>query len=306
MTREDGQFPSVGGEGIIHTIVWLPEGEVRAVLQIVHGMQEYAARYEETAAWFCERGYAVCAHDQLGHGESLIGGKFGYFGEKDTTDTLAGDVIEMKKRMKKRFPGVPYFLFGHSMGSFVVRYALTKDSKGLSGAILCGTAGPTKGVSVGKLYLKKLWKKNGAAYTDAALAARIPTAYDQRFLAEKTKNAWLTREKEVCDRFNRDPLTQFSFSVSALWTLLDLLDRVSQKKWPAQLPKTLPILLTAGANDPVGAYGEGVRTLYDRMMQRKFDDLEIFLYPDCRHELHNETNREEILSDWFSWMENHR
>jgi alpha-beta hydrolase superfamily lysophospholipase len=306
MRIEEGRFPSTGGMADIHTVTWLPEGEPIAVIQIVHGMQEYAARYTDMARWFCEKGYAVCAADHLGHGESLIDGQLGYFGEKNTSQTLVDDVHAFRKLSAPRFAGKPYFIFGHSMGSFITRVYLTQYADGLAGAILSGTAGPTPMARIAKPVLRRMWSRHGGTWTDEALAARIPTAYNKRFAAEGRDNAWLSSDGAVSDRFNSDPLTQFWFSISALWTLLDLLDRVSRRSWPKQVPASLPILLTAGADDPVGAYGEGVRTLYDRMMQRGFDDLDISIYPDCRHELHNETNREQVFCDWLAWLEAHQ
>ena len=306
MRMEEGSFPSAGGEAQIHTVTWLPEGEPAAVLQIVHGMQEYAARYADMAKWFCQKGYAVCGADHLGHGKSLIGGQLGYFGETDTSQTLVRDVEQFHRITRRRFPGVPYFLFGHSMGSFITRLWMTQYAGDVSGVILSGTAGPTPMARWGKPLLRRMWKKNGGTWKDDALAGRIPTTYNRRFAAEGREYAWLSSDGAVSERFLADPLTQFSFTVSALWTLLDLLDQISRRSWPKKVPASLPILLTAGAEDPVGAHGEGVRILYDRMMQRGFDDLDLSLYPDCRHELHNETCREQVLCDWFAWLEAHR
>jgi len=305
MHREEGCFLSADGRAQIHTVLWLPEGEPIGVIQIVHGMQEYILRYEPMAAYFCGHGYAVCGHDHLGHGQSLIDGRRGYFGEQDPTGTLVEDVHRLRAKMQERFAGLPYFLFGHSMGSFIARLYLTRHAEGLAGAVICGTAGPNPAAKPAMALLRAEWALRGGDAVDMRLARMIPNGYNKRFSAEG-KNAWLSRVHEVCEAFNRDPQTQFPFSVSALWTLLDLLSCVSRRDWPQKVPKALPILLTAGADDPVGNFGEGVRTVYDRMMQRGFDDLEIRLYYDCRHELMNEENREEVFADWLAWLDARR
>ena len=171
--------------------------------------------------------------------------------------------------------------------------------------IICGTAGPNRANLAAKPALRLLWTLRGADYVSKRFAMIIPVMYNKRFASEG-HSAWLTRVRDVRETYNRDPKIRFFFTVSALWTLLDMLDRVSAKDWPRLLPQSLPMLLTSGADDPVGAFGEGVRTVYDRMMQRGFDDLEIKLYYDCRHELMNEENRGEILADWLAWLEAHR
>jgi len=305
MRKEEGSFWSADGRAQVHTVLWLPEGDIVGVIQIVHGMQEYILRYEPMAAFFCEHGYAVCGHDHLGHGQSLIDGKRGYFGETDPTGSLVEDVHRMRLKMLERFAGKPYFLFGHSMGSFITRLYLTRHAEGLAGAVICGTAGPNPIAKPTMAWLRVLWRVRGGDAVDVRLARTIPEMYNKRFASEG-KNAWLSRVPQVREDFNRDPQVRFYFTISALWTLLDLLSRVSRRGWPQSLPRSLPMLLTAGAEDPVGNFGEGVRSVYDRMMQRGFDDLEIKLYYDCRHELMNEENRAEIFSDWLAWFEARR
>ncbi len=305
MRKEEWKTASSCGLAQLHAVCWLPEGEPVGVLQLVHGMQEYIDRYEPMAAFFCAHGYVVCGHDHLGHGGSLIGGKRGYFGREHPVENLVGDVDVIRREMQTRFAGLPYFVYGFSMGSFVTRLYLTRRAEGLSGAILCGTAGPNPVNLAAKPALRLLWALRGASYVSKRFALIIPVMYNKRFASEG-HSAWLTRDKAVRDVYNHDPQVRFFFTVSALWTLLDMLDRVSAKDWPRRLPQSLPVLLTSGADDPVGAFGEGVRTVYDRMMQRGFDDLEIKLYYDCRHELMNEENRDEILADWLAWLEARR
>jgi len=298
---EEWQIESSGGLAQLHAVCWLPDGEPVGVLQLVHGMQEYILRYERLAVFFCTHGYVVCGHDHLGHGDSLIDGRRGFFGEDHPVERLVEDVDLVRREIGGRFAGKPYFLFGHSMGSFVTRLYFTKYADGLAGAILCGTSGPAAAERAVKPFLRLLWKLRGAQAVFPRLAQLISKRYNKRFEAEGP-NAWISRDREALDAYNRDPKVQFYFTVSALWALLEMLDRISARDWPKRLPRSLPMLLTSGADDPVGNFGEGVRTIYDRMMQRGFDDLEIAIYYDCRHELMNEKNRDEILADWLAWL----
>ena len=302
MQRVEGKIPSTCGLTDLHTVLWLPEGEPVGVVQIVHGMQEYLLRYDYMAQRLCERGFAVCGHDHLGHGGSLIDGTPGYFGEEHPTDTLVADIHAVRQAFEKRFPGVPYFIFGHSMGSFLTRVYLTEHAAGLSGAIICGTSGPVPGAGLVRRYLRLLWKIHGGRYVDRRLADAVSARSNRRFASEG-RNAWLSRVPQVHEEYNADPQTQFYFSVSALWVLMDSLCRISRRDWAEKLPQALPILLTSGADDPIGQFGDGVREVYDRMMRRGFDDLDIKLYYDCRHELANEENRDEIIADWAAWLE---
>jgi len=299
-------IPSTCGKAQLHTVTWYPENEPVAVIQIVHGMLEYTMRYDEMAKWFCQHGFVVCGADHLGHGSSLIDGHFGYFGEENTTQTLVDDVHAFRRVMQEEFPSLPYFIFGHSMGSFITRLYMTEYAQGLAGVILSGTSGPNPAAIVLKPVLRSMWKRHGGTHVNEKLAGLVSALNNEKFKHENTRNAWLSSDLSVAEQYNSNPLTQFSFSVSALWTLMDMLEKISDKRWAGKVPTALPVLLTSGAEDPVGDFGEGVRTVYDRMMQCDPEDVDIQLYFDCRHELHNEIIKSQVFSDWLSWFEAHR
>lgn len=306
MRIEETYIPDARGEMSLHTVIWYPDKNPIGVLQIVHGMQEYVMRYDEMAKHFCENGYIVCGADHLGHGLSLIDGHRGYFGESDTTAALVENVHAVRLATEKRFPSLPYFIFAHSMGSFISRLYITRYSASLSGIIISGTAGPNPAARLLKPILYAMWRVHGGTYVNKKLAGAIADMYDKSFRDEKVRNAWLSSNLTVAEKYNKDPQTQFDFSVSALWTLMDMLGGISKRSWVTKVPADLPILLTSGANDPVGGFGEGVRTVYDRLMYSGHTDVSINLYLDCRHELHNEKNRAEVFADWLSWLDEHR
>ena len=306
MRINESYIPSTLEGAQLHTVTWYPDDEPIAVIQIVHGMLEYTMRYDEMAKWFCQQGFVVCGADHLGHGGSLIEGRFGYFGEANTTQTLVDDVHAFRKTVQEEFPSLPYFIFGHSMGSFITRLYMTQYADGLAGVVLSGTSGPNPATLVMKPILRALWKNHGAAHVNTTLAGLVGAINNQKFKHENIKNAWLSSDLSVAEKYNADPLTNFCFSVSALWTLMDMIEKVSDKGWAKKVPTSLPVLLTSGAEDPVGNFGEGVRTVYDRMMQCSPDDVDVDIYFDCRHELHNEVIKSQVFSDWRSWFEAHR
>lgn len=280
------------------------EREPVGIVQISHGMCEYLERYEELAEELCRRGFVVCGNDHLGHGNTAPSeAELGYFAEKDGGNLLVEDLEKVTKLAKSRYPGLPYFLFGHSMGSFVARMYLSRYASELAGAVICGTTGGNPMAGMGAFLAGLTAKVKGEKYRSPLLTKMAFGAYNKRFTEPKSANAWLSRDAERVAKYDKDPFCTFTFTASAYRELFTLVKRVSASDWAKSVPQDLPIFLIAGEDDPVGDYGKGVRKVGTRLLKAGAQDLSCHLYPKGRHEVLNELNRAEVTEDVCRWLE---
>ena len=290
------------GGGEIRCRLYEPEGTARAVFQICHGMCEYLGRYERFIAFLQENGFAVIGHDHAGHGHSAATPEdLGYFGPHGD-ETLVEDTRAVTGYAKERFPGLPVILMGHSMGSFITRAYLTKYGKELDGCIIMGTSGAVGATGAGVLLARLTAKLRGDRYRSPFVKKIAFSAYNKRIPDAKSPNAWLTKDEDVVKKYDKDPFCTYTFTANGFETLFTLLQRVSRADWADGVPKTLPVFLVSGEEDPVGQYGKGVRQVYDRL-QKAGADVRMKLYPDCRHEILNEPERETVYRDILAWCE---
>lgn len=289
---------------IAYTVYAPPLGEVKAIVQISHGMCDYIGRYEELAFFLNARGILVCGNDHLGHGKSVTDpADYGYFAHENGWTYLAKDLHQLTEKMQKEYPEVPYFLLGHSMGSFAVRQYLTQWGNQLDGAILLGTAGQDPLVGMTLLMAKVIGACKGERYRSTYIQNKGLKIYNERLPKRRTDFDWISRDEAEVDRYMADSQCQFIFTAKGFEDLATLLKQVSGEKWAMQVPKDLPILLLSGDADPVGAYGEGVREVYQWLLQAGVVDLDLRLYPGARHELVHETNKEEVFRDIAQWLD---
>lgn len=291
--KTTGTFLSSDGIHTLSYTVYAPEGEVKAVLQISHGMCEYIGRYEALALALNKEGILVCGHNHLGHGEAET---LGYFAPKDGYRYLVEDVHRLRQKMRSLHPGVPYVLLGHSMGSFVARLYLARHGKGLSGCIVMGTGGKIPGAGAGKALAKLLRAVQGERHRSALLQKLVFGSYNRRVEHPETPFDWLSRDRDVVEAYMRDPQTQFVFTNAAFVDLITLQMLANREEWYAAVPKDLPLYLMSGEDDPLGGYGKGIRQICDKLRQAGVP-VEMKLYPGGRHEIVNETNREEVYAD---------
>nr|WP_300865969.1 alpha/beta hydrolase [uncultured Acetatifactor sp.] len=307
MVKEEFYFDSRDGKSRIHAVRYRPEdtGQVRCVLQVVHGMAEYAERYEEFAAYLVERGFVVTGDDHLGHGKSVgQGGKQGYFCEQDPATVLVRDVHRLKKLTEELYPGVPYVLMGHSMGSFITRNYLCRYGTGISGAVIMGTGMQPKAVlDMARLVagIQKLFC--GSGHVSRLLDRLAFGGYGRGITDRRTAFDWLSRDRERVDRYIADPMCGFTFTVNGFGALFELVLRLYSPENLAAVPRELPVFMVAGVADPVGDYGKGVRRAYDSLVAAGLTDIRLKLYPGGRHELLNETNRSQVMQDICRWVE---
>lgn len=302
--KDEFTFDSRDGLSKIHAVRWIPEGKVICILQIVHGMAEYIERYEEMAQYFAKKGILVTGDDHLGHGKTVQEeGTYGYFCDRDPATVVVRDVHRLKKMTQEDYPGVPYVLLGHSMGSFILRNYLFRYGTGIQGAIICGTGSQPKAlvkISKGLAMLQGLvfGQKHVAKMIDKLAFGN----YNQKITNRRTAFDWLCRDEKVVDAYNEDPLCGFTFTVNGFLTLFTLLDRLNQQENLQQMPKSLPVLFIAGDKDPVGNYGEGVRRAYESFAEAGMERIGIKLYPEDRHELLNELDKYQVYEDLYPWI----
>ena len=301
-------YPSSDDIHQINAIRWLPEQTpYKGIVQIVHGMVEFIDRYDEFARFLCDKGYIVVGEDHLGHGHSVNDeSEWGYFGKSNGFNFIIKDLCQLHKMQTKEFGDIPYYMLGHSMGSFLARIYITKYGRHLTGAIIMGTGNQPPALAGAGLLL---------AYIISAFkgdTCRCPFinnmafgAYNKKFEPARTNYDWLTKDEAIVDTYVKEPRCTFMFTLGAYKELFKGLLYVGNKKNIAKTPKELPILVISGAMDPVGDFGKGVQGVYEMFVAAGIDDAAIKLYDDGRHEILNETNRQEVYEDISVWLNAH-
>ena len=306
--RDEFYFPSKDGNTEIHTIEWKPVGEVRAVLQICHGMVEYIRRYDEFAQFLCGEGYYVVGNDHLGHGKSIQAkSEYGFFNEKYGNACVLGDMHTLRQRTEKKYPGVPYFMLGHSMGSSLLRQYIQMYGNGLSGAVLMGTVADHKKAALlfGKRLCRVMAAFRGWHYRSKMVDNLVLGAYNKKFKPARTRADWITSDNENLDMYVADPLCSFMSTVNAYYNVFSGMIGIQRKESVYMIPKGLPVLFVSGADDPVGEFGKGVCKIYEKYRAAGIRDVTLRLYTGDRHEILNETDRDQVYKDLLGWFEKH-
>ena len=304
--KKELTIPSTDKKNQLHVICWEPDKEIRAILQISHGMVEYVERYDGFAKKLNEDGILVIGNDHLGHGLTASGdADLGYFGDGKSR-TVVDDLYEVTKYAKKEYPDKPYFLFGHSMGSFMARrYIMTYGDK-ISGAIIAGTGTIKKSVlSLAGFVSGFLKLFRGERHRSVFLTNLSFSGYLSKIPNPRTSNDWLTRDEAVVDKYNSDKYCTYVFTINGYQTLFDALRYIQDEKNIKKIPKELPVYVISGKDDPVGDYGKGVELVYESYKDAGLKDITMKLYDGARHELTNETNKEEVFDDVKAWLEAH-
>jgi len=288
---------------------WSPDkGKVKAVVQIVHGMAEQASRYARFAEALCQNGYAAYAYDQRGHGRTAgAPEKTGVLAERDSLNVLVSDAFALTTTIRKEHPGLPVFMFAHSMGSFVAQGFIQQHSQAVDALVLSGSNGKQGPiVHIGKMVAAAEIRKNGREFRSAKLDQLSFGSFNKAFRPNRTAFDWLSRDEAEVDKYVNDPYCGQLFSAGYFYDLVCYLIQVHQAQNLKRVSTKLPVLLIAGEEDPVGNKGKGVRRLYECYRSLGLSDLAIKLYPGARHEVLNETNRDEVTSDVITWLDKHR
>lgn len=305
MNRTTFTFPSTGKDQLkIVATKWEPEVPARAVVQIAHGMAEHMARYDSFARFLGERGFAVYGNDHRGHGQTAAEGIRGWFAEENGFELVVQDLVQLTQIIRREQPELPVFLFGHSMGSFLVRRTIQLDGEELQGVILCGT-GSDPGL-LGKLGLalaKREVRRKGGRALSPTLAKLTLGNFNRNFRPQRTRYDWLSRDEREVDRYIADPLCGGVFTAGFYADLLTGLITIHRRENIQKTPVDLPVLLIAGDQDPVGDYGKGVQQVYEMYRRVGLEDITCRLYPEGRHEILNELNKEEVYKEIADWLE---
>lgn len=301
--KEQKSFLSEDKETEIVYYVYTPDTTPKAVFQIIHGMCEYFERYEHFAEYLCSKGIVVCGFDMRGHGRSAKTKEdLGYFGAKKGYTYFSRDTESLRLIMREKYRRLPYIVFGHSMGSLVLRDYMIDYGNNIDGAIISGTVGGQyplkKGIALAEFFARF---KGGRSRRDS-LKDAIMKVFNMDF-PEKTPRAWISRDTEVGIQNDQDPMCDFTFTSRGFCDLLKLYDSVSYPEWANDVPKSLPILIMSGSDDPIGNRGKGVKEVYESLVDAEINNLTYKLYEGARHELVNEINKEEVFDDIHNWCE---
>lgn len=282
---------------------WAPAGRPRAFVQIAHGLAEHSGRYDRFARALVAAGFAVMAHDHRGHGQTAARPKDrGFFAERDGWATVLADLDAVQAVGRSLWPEVPVFLFGHSMGSFMVQDLVTRSGADLAGAVLSGSNGSRPPPGARSLAAFERWRL-GPRGRSGLIHALAFGAFGRKISDRRTDFDWLTRDPAEVDAYAADPRCGFVATVQ-LWTdLLEALARLGGDGHRSRVPKGLPILSVAGTADPVSNGGKGIGPLLDGYRRAGLADVTDRRYDGARHELLNETNRAEVTADILAWLD---
>ena len=301
---EDFFFESSTGLNRIHARKCIPDGEPRAVIQIAHGIAEHINRYDDFMNFLAENGFVVVGNDHLGHGQSVQSPtELGFFAESDGWDRVVEDMDKLRDIMRQSYPDLPYIFFGHSMGSFLTRTYLIRYPEKYDAAIISGTGHQGKALVLGGYLAASAMVKakgphgNGQALNDMAFGS-----YCSKIANPRTAFDWLSRDEESVDRYIADPLCGFVAKVSLYRDMMSGVKYITSQKNIDRMSKEQPIYFMSGAADPVGDYGKGVEKAYQAFCKAGLKDVTIRLYPDGRHEMLNEINKDRVYSDILAWL----
>lgn len=301
----ESTFLSCDGKTSIYYRECRPEGEAKAIVQIAHGIAEHVDRYDVFARFLADNGYIVVYNDHLGHGRSLVPGEEqGSYGEGGTWEKVVEDMHILHDNTAARFRGKPYFLFGHSMGSFLARTYIIRYRSGLDGVILSGTGQQPKTLVMGgKLLSSMEIRRRGVSYKSELLNNVAFGKYNDSFGHVRTPYDWISRDEAVVDEYIADPMSGFIPSAGLFHEMMRGIEFISNRKNIARMKKSLPVYFLSGDKDPVGENGKGVIRVYKSFLKAGMSDVTMKLYHNGRHEMLNELNRDEVFRDVLAWLD---
>ncbi len=297
-------FLSSNEKNNIRTRLYTPEsGNIRATVQIAHGIAEHCERYDEFCRFLCDNGFAVYINDHLGHGKSVQGDAIkGYFAPKDGWMKVVSDMHTIYTISAEEYPEVPHFLFGHSMGSFLARTYLFTYPQDFKGAVICGTSHMARAVIAAGKAMASVSAAISPTKFDKALEGVAFGSYNNSFKPIRTNYDWLTRVPETVDAYIADPMCGFTCTSRLYADMMQGLMMITDKKNIDKMNKETPVLFISGSMDPVGENGEGVKRAYAYFLASGMKDVTLKLYDGARHELLNETNKAEVMNDVLNWI----
>lgn len=304
--KQDFRFLSADGATSLYGCSWAPEtGAPKAVLQLVHGISEHSGRYDELAGFMADRGFLVCAEDHLGHGRTPEEEQeLGFTAETDGWIKMTDNVKALRDKIGGQYPDLPYLLLGHSMGSFLARSYLIRFPSTVTACALLGTGQqPGLILSAGLAVCALERKRLGSHGRSALMKSLCFGAYNHQFKPTRTPSDWISSVEAEVDRYIADPFCRVMPTVTLMGDMLGGIQFNQKKDNLAKMDGSTPILFLSGAMDPVGANGKGVQQAYQTFLDAGCTDVALQLYPNGRHEMHNEANKEEVFAFLLGWLE---
>ena len=297
----DKKVLSSNNKNMLAGKVYLPKGEIKGYFHVVHGKTEHIARYDHFMRFLAENGYITFGYDHLGHGYTANDdSELGFIAEKGGDDLLAKDIMVFSDAVRAEYGEHPYYLMGHSMGSFVVRMAVKKYVTPTK-LIIMGTGGPMPIVVFG-LYLSKFIRAiRGPKHISKLVDFLAFGSYNAKFKNENDPHSWLTTDKSIRDKYAADKFCTFPFTVSAMHDLISLTYNANKNSWFKEVAKKMPILLVSGKDDVVGEYEKGVRMVEKKLIENGAD-IKTIIYPNNRHELLNDISRDQVMVDILGFI----
>jgi len=299
------RIPSSDSKNSLYTKIYLPEGEIKGIFHIVHGMTEHIGRYHKFMKDIAKNGYLCFGYDNLGHGQTAMSdSELGFIAHKNGWRFLCADVACAYRVIRREYGlDLPYYLMGHSMGSFIVRIAAANNVIP-DKLIVMGTGGDNPLAKFAPAILKTIRLFCGERHISPLADKLAFGLYNKRF-NEDSKYAWLTKDKEIRKKYGADKFCTFKFTISAMLDLVELTSLANTDATFIKTPKSTPILLTSGIDDPVGDYGKGVRQVFNKYVKNGLKAYMHF-YDNCRHEILNDDCYNEVLADIVAFIENQK
>lgn len=297
---------STDNKNELNVYIWECEGKPEAILQLSHGMKEHLLRYDDFAKYIASKNILVIGNDHLGHGKSAKKEDYGYFGN-GKSETVVNDLHKVTLYAKETYGNdIPFFMLGHSMGSFMARRYMMTYGNELSGIVISGTGSkPQLLVRFARLIINTIAAFKGERYVSDFVTNLISGGNNNRIKDKKTDCDWLTSDEEIVKAYMNDDKCMFEFTLNGYDTLLEAMQFMQVKSNIEKIPKDLPIFFISGTDDPIGNYSKGVEKAYDDMCNASIKDVDIMLYHGGRHEMLNETIRDSVYEDVYTWIKKH-
>jgi alpha-beta hydrolase superfamily lysophospholipase len=281
---------------------WLPDTQPEAVVMVSHGMAEHSGRYQRLGLALNSSAIAVYAHDQRGHGKTAAQGRLGHFAGQDGWNKTVEDLAALSRFIGRRHPKAPLFLFGHSMGSYIVQAYLMHHGASLQGAILSGSNYQSALLYRSARVIARLERlRQGPEGRSALIEWLSFGSFNKAFKPTRTAFDWLSRDPIEVDAYIRDPLCGFRCTNQFWVDLLGGLQKISRRSSLVQIDSSLPLLIIGGECDPVSA-GKRLKDLALALAEAGHQVLQLNVYPQARHELLNDIHRDEVTRDVLDWL----
>ncbi len=307
MNKTVFKVPSTDGIHTLHGVIYLPDGAPRGYFHIVHGMTEHIGRYDRLMTELAEEGYITFGYDHLGHGYTAKDkSELGFIAAKGGDRLLPQDVKAYSDAVFAEYEPIygklPYYLMGHSMGSFVTRLAVERHVKP-DRYIIMGTGGKNPAAGPGLCLIALIKAFKGPRHISPLIDKLAFGSYNKKFGGgtEADPSPWLTTDNSVRKQYWEDTFCSFKFTVSAMGDLIRMMKDCNRAAWYKNLPKELPILLVSGEEDPVGNYGKGVKEVHKSLEKQGLTAI-CRLYEGARHEILNDRTYETVKTDILNFI----